>query len=371
MAGLNDEWGLIMNRESTGIVMSKWFGMMLAIGILLVLIMPTEAKADEMTNVVLTNGGMTYSTMVYGPEIDNIKSGVSVSAAAWIKEICNHVASSSFGAITINETLLKQDVFAAIKSGQKLVTLDLNNYIKGAEKVTTITTPAANATSGTTVAGTAAGTLEALAASGMNAMIAANLNEIGIDTKISECSTKYVVGQDRSQNIMVAASRINGIILQPGDGLSFDAVILPRTTANGYGMGNAIMGDEFIKVVGGGICQVSSTLNNAVLRAGIIPLERHNHSQTVSYLKSGLDATISSGKLDYKFINTLKHPIYISATAVNGVLTVSFYSNSEALNGLTYNTSVVGTAKKNTTFINGYQNGVLVGSYPAYSSSYK
>lgn len=366
-----------MNREKgksvLNSVMRKWIGVMLTIGILLTVIIPTEVKADEMINVVLTNGQMTYSTMVYGPEIDNIKSGVSVSTSTWLKEICNHVASSSFGAITINETLLKQDVFMGIKSGQKLVALDLKNYVKGAEKTASITTSTTvNPATGTPLENASAtDSSAALAAIGMNAAIAANLNAIGIDTKISECSTKYVVGQDRSQNIMVAASRINGMILQPGDGLSFDAVILPRTTANGYGMGNAILGDEFVKVVGGGICQVSSTLNNAVLRAGIIPLERHNHSQTVSYLKSGLDATISSGKLDYKFINTLQYPIYISATAVNGVLTVSFYSNSEALNGLTYHTSVVGTAKKNTTFINGYQNGVLVGSYPAYSSSYK
>jgi hypothetical protein len=356
-----------MNECKTRNVISKWIGMMLVIGMLCTVVMPAQVKADEMTNIVLKYDTMTYSTMVYGPEIANIKSGVSVSTATWLKEIGNHVTSSTFGAVTINDTLLKQDVFAAINAGQKLVALDLKNYIKGAEKVATVKPTTTTAAASTTTAAT----LEALAATGMNATIAANLSTLGIDTKISECSTKYTVGQDRSQNIMVAASRINGIVLQPGDGLSFDAVILPRTTANGYGMGNAIIGDEFIKVVGGGICQVSSTLNNAVLRAGIIPLERHNHSQTVSYLKSGLDATISAGALDYKFVNTLKYPIYISATAVNGVLTVSFYSNSAALNGMTYNTSVIGTAKKNTTYINGYLNGILVGSYPAYSSSYK
>jgi len=159
--------------------------------------------------------------------------------------------------------------------------------------------------------------------------------------------------------------------LQPGQGISVDAAILPRTKANGYGLGNAIIDGEFIKVVGGGICQVSSTLNNAVLRAGIIPTERHNHSQRVSYLPSGLDATISAGQMDYQFINTLQYPIYISATTVNGVLTVAFYSNSAALNGLTYKTEVAGSGQKNTTYIVGYQNGVEVGRFPAYSSSYK
>ena len=136
-------------------------------------------------------------------------------------------------------------------------------------------------------------------------------------------------------------------------------------------MGNAIMGDDFIKVVGGGICQVSSTLNNAVLRAGMIPTERHNHSQNVSYLASGLDATISAGKMDYQFINTLKYPIYIEATADNGILRIAFYSSSKALNGITYQTDVVGTKKKNTTYIVGYLNGVEIARIPAYTSSYK
>ena len=163
----------------------------------------------------------------------------------------------------------------------------------------------------------------------------------------------------------------NGLILQPGTGLSVDAVILPRTVENGYGMGNAIMGDDFIKVVGGGICQLSSTLNTAVLRAGIIPTERHNHSQNVSYLASGLDATISAGRLDYRFVNTLQYPIYIEATTDNGILRVALYSSSKALNGVTFQAVVEGSQKKNTTYIAGYVNGIETGRIKAYSSSYK
>lgn len=329
--------------------------------------MVQEVKADENAGIVLNYGDASYSTTVYGPEIANINSGVSVSTATWIKEICNHVYSSSFNTVQINDALVQQDVFSKINAGSRSVTLDLKDYIKGSEK--SLTATAAPATAGTTTA--QAATAPAVASVGMNAAIAANLNKIGIDTKISECTTKYVEGQDRSKNIIVAASRLNGLILQPGTGLSVDAVILPRTTANGYGMGNAIMGDEFIKVVGGGICQVSSTLNNAVLRAGIIPTEHHNHSQNVSYLKSGLDATISAGKMDYQFINTLNYPIYIEATTGNGILKVAFYSNSKALNGVTYQTEVVGTKKKNTTYIVGYMNGLEVGRFKAYSSSYK
>ena len=197
------------------------------------------------------------------------------------------------------------------------------------------------------------------------------LNAAGIDSKISECTTKYTVGQDRSKNIETAASYINGLVLVPGQLFSYDYCIHPRTIENGYGPGNAIINGGYKKVIGGGICQVSSTLNNAVLQAGIIPTERHNHSTGVHYLPSGLDATVSAGTLDYQFVNTLAYPIYIQAIARDGLLTVAFYSNHDATSGIMYKTEVQGSAKKNTTYLVGYFNGVEISRFRAYSSSYK
>ena len=197
------------------------------------------------------------------------------------------------------------------------------------------------------------------------------LNQAGINALISECTTSYRVGEDRSQNIETAANYLNGTVLLPGQLFSYDLTIHPRTEANGYGKGNAIVGGKHVKVIGGGICQVSSTLNNAVLQAGIIPAERHNHSTGVNYLPSGLDATVSAGTLDYKFLNTLSYPIYIQAIASGGKLKVALYSNVLATNGITYRTSVAGGVKKNTTYIVGYSNGVEVCRYKAYSSFYK
>lgn len=352
-------------------VLSWRTGILLLLCLLLSFSYPQKVWADENVGIVLSYKDATYATTVYGPEIANINSGVAVSTSTWIQEICNHVYTSSFNTVTINSALLQQDIFNMVNMGAKSVSLDLQDYIVGSEKTASGT--AVTSGTATTAASEAAGNAAVAAGSniGMNAVIAANLNKIGINTKLSECTTKYVVGQDRSQNIVVAASRLNGLILQPGTGISVDAAILPRTTANGYGMGNAIMGDDFIKVVGGGICQVSSTLNAAVLRAGILPTEHHNHSQNVSYLASGLDATISAGKLDYQFVNTLQYPIYIEATTDNGVLKVALYSNTKALNGITYQAEVAGTKKKNTTYIVGYLNGVEVSRYKAYSSSYK
>lgn len=319
-----------------------------------------DVHADTTVNIVLKYEETTYSTQVYGPEIQNIESGMSIATSNWINEICNHVNTMTFGKVTINSTRLQQDVFSAVKSGNALVSLDLKNYIKGAEAVSQPVLP-------TTVDSK---TVQAVVAN-VPAVLPSTLTDLGINTKISECSTKYKVKQDRTQNVIVAASRINGLIVQPGATVSFDAAILPRTVANGYGMGNAIMGDDFIKVIGGGICQVSSTLNTAVLRAGIIPVERHNHSQNVAYLASGLDATISAGKLDYKFTNPYAYPIYIAASTVDGVLTVALYSNDKALNGMNYTVTVNGPKKKNTTYINCFMNGTMIGSIPAYSSKYK
>lgn len=336
-----------------------------------VMLMLTEAfcyapRAEEVTNLILQYDTTVYTRQIYSPEITQINSGADTDSIKWVKETSNHVAYITNGAVSIDATSLISAVKGKLALGSKNISFDLSDYT-----TQNIAAKAAQALADTKVTQTQSVQTTQVVSAGMDPSIVASLNEIGINTKISECSTSYVVGQDRSLNIEVAANRINGIILQPGQLFSYDSAILPRTAANGYGLGNAIIGGKYEKVTGGGICQVSSTLNNAVLRAGILPTERHNHSQQVHYLKSGLDATVSAGSMDYQFINTLKYPIYISAVAANGKLTIAFYSNSAALGGMTYNTYVDGSEKKNTTYIVGYLDGIEVSRIKAYSSSYK
>ena len=325
-----------------------------------------EPKAEEVVNLILNYETTVYTRQIYSPEVIQINSGADTDAIKWVKETCNHVAYITNGAVTIDATLLMSAVKGKLASGSKNITLNLSDYTTQA-----VAAKAAQALADAQKAQAQIVQTTQTVSSGMDSTIAASLNEIGINIKISECSTSYVAGQDRSLNIEVAANRINGLILQPGQFFSYDMAILPRTSANGYGPGNAIIGGKYEKVTGGGICQVSSTLNNAVLRAGILPTERHNHSQQVHYLKSGLDATVSSGRMDYQFINTLQYPVYISGAAANGKLTISFYSNSAALGGMTYKTYVDGTEKKNTTYVVGYLDGIEVSRIKAYSSSYK
>jgi len=145
--------------------------------------------------------------------------------------------------------------------------------------------------------------------------------------KIGSWTTNYDETQARATNLKLAAQRIHGRVLQPGEVMSFSNSILSRTLANGYVMAPAIKRYE----VGGGICQVSSTLYAAMCQALMPAIERHPHSQRVSYLPKGLDATISEGYLDLKFANPYDKPIQLITRAENGALTVTiqYYDGTE------------------------------------------
>ena len=188
--------------------------------------------------------------------------------------------------------------------------------------------------------------------------------------KLSEASTRFRANEDRAKNIRNAASKINGTVIMPGELFSCTRAFGARTKANGYGPGNIISGGTYIKGMGGGICQVSSTLNLAMLRAGVVPKERHNHSHRSSYIASGLDATISGKTLDYKFVNPYEYPLYISAVTEGGVITISVYSDHDATEGVVYEPVVKGRKTSNTTHVIGRLDGKTVSDRVAYSSRY-
>ncbi len=140
---------------------------------------------------------------------------------------------------------------------------------------------------------------------------------------IGSYTTTYDPNIPRATNVIVAASRINGVVLQPGQSFSFHQTILPRSAANGYVEAPVIVGKKYVPGIGGGICQVSSTLYAAMLSAGLPATERHPHSLVVNYIPVGMDATISGSVKDLKFTNVFAEPICIHASADYGVLTVS------------------------------------------------
>lgn len=127
---------------------------------------------------------------------------------------------------------------------------------------------------------------------------------------LASASTSLNTGNvDRTNNVTLAAQYINGTILNPGDEFSYNDVVGPRTTERGFKAAGAYSNGKLIDEVGGGVCQPSSTLYMAVLRADLEVTERSNHSLTVAYTPLGEDATVSYGSLDFKFKNDTDYPI--------------------------------------------------------------
>ena len=118
---------------------------------------------------------------------------------------------------------------------------------------------------------------------------------------------------NRSINIRLAAESIDGTLLLPGEEFSFNKVVGPRTAQRGYKTAHIFVAGQIQDGTGGGVCQVSTTLYNAVLRANLEVRERHNHMFTVGYVPLGHDAAVSYGYADLVFTNTTAHPLQIFA----------------------------------------------------------
>ncbi len=129
----------------------------------------------------------------------------------------------------------------------------------------------------------------------------------------------------RAQNIATGTSKINGTLLLPGESYSVTAAVVPFTAENGYGLAPSYESGQVVDSYGGGICQVSTTLYNAVLKAELQVDQRSNHTMTVSYVDPSKDAAIAEGIMDLVFTNTLETPVYIAGSAYGGVLNFTIY----------------------------------------------
>ena len=158
-------------------------------------------------------------------------------------------------------------------------------------------------------------------------------NEIGREAfpdLLATYSTSYASSNaNRSTNIALAASKINGTVLMPGEEFSFNGTVGKRTAAAGFKTATVYSNGQVTTDYGGGICQVSSTLYNSVLRANLEITNRVNHTFTVGYVPIGLDATVSWGAPDFKFKNSRSYPVKIVATTSNKRLTISVYGLKE------------------------------------------
>ena len=154
-------------------------------------------------------------------------------------------------------------------------------------------------------------------------------NQIGTEAfpdLLSSFSTSFTSSNaNRSTNISLCASKINGLVLMPGETFSFNQTVGKRTQAAGFKEATAYLNGKVVQEYGGGICQVSSTLYNAVLYANLEITERINHGYKPTYVKPGLDATVSWGGPDFKFTNNRNYPIKIICDTSGKTLRIYIY----------------------------------------------
>ncbi len=158
-----------------------------------------------------------------------------------------------------------------------------------------------------------------------------------INGQISSYTTSYSSSAaGRKYNVGFAASKINGAVVMPGETFSYNKEVGPVTANAGFKNAGIYVGNKVEDGIGGGLCQVSSTLYQAALHSNMNIAQRRNHSMAVSYLAPGMDAVVYGTVLDLKFTNPYPNPVYISAYGDNSKLNITLYGHTEDLGGKTY-----------------------------------
>lgn len=153
-----------------------------------------------------------------------------------------------------------------------------------------------------------------------------SLKEEGIERKIAEFTTSFTgSAAGRSHNVTAAAMALNDTVLQPGEVFEYGKIVAKAEQAYGYREAPVIVQGKLTPGIGGGICQVSSTLYNAILLAGLEVVERRNHSIAVSYLPPGLDATYADGYINFRFRNSTGKQLLIRTVVHDKHVTVKLF----------------------------------------------
>lgn len=140
---------------------------------------------------------------------------------------------------------------------------------------------------------------------------------------LGNCSSAYYANAARTNNLTLACQAINGTVIQPGEIFSFNEIVGERTAAKGYQTGTVYVGGVSAPEVGGGVCQVASSIYCAALYANLEIVERTEHMYLVSYVPYGMDATVYWGSVDFQFRNSTDYPIQVLANTNNGYVNIS------------------------------------------------
>ncbi|MDD6309336.1 MAG: VanW family protein [Clostridia bacterium] len=133
--------------------------------------------------------------------------------------------------------------------------------------------------------------------------------------------------EERVNNLKLCAGVLDGVQVEPGAEFSFNGTVGQRTAEKGYEKARILVEGHREYAIGGGICQISSTLYNAAAEAGMEILERHNHTNEVHYVEIGKDAAVSYGEQDFRFRNVLEVPITIGIVVENTQVKATIYKN--------------------------------------------
>lgn len=148
---------------------------------------------------------------------------------------------------------------------------------------------------------------------------------------LASFQTTYIQSKiNRTTNLKLASNSVNGVIVMPGETFSYNKTLGPRTVEAGYKMAGVYSGGEVVDGLGGGICQISSTLYNIALLSNLDIVERHNHQFLPGYVNAGRDATVVWGALDFKFKNNRNYPIKIMSSVSNGNVYMKLYGVKES-----------------------------------------
>ena len=161
-------------------------------------------------------------------------------------------------------------------------------------------------------------------------------------------STHYVSNADRTTNLRLAAGKINGTVLMPGEVFSYNSVVGERTIAAGYKSAAIYQDGQVVDGLGGGICQISSTLYNAALFANLEMVELYNHQFVPSYVTAGRDATVVYGVKDFKFKNSRDHAIKITCSVSGGIAKFNIWGVKEPTE---YDVSVYANVSRTSSYI--------------------
>lgn len=169
---------------------------------------------------------------------------------------------------------------------------------------------------------------------------------------IATFSTNYDSSNTgRTTNLRLAAQKVNGTILMPGEEFSYNKIVGERTIAAGYKDAKIYSNGEVVDGLGGGICQISSTLYNTALMANLKITQRRNHQFVTSYVPAGRDATVVWGSQDFKFVNTRNYPIRINTSVSGGVATVTFNGLKEDVEyEISFQSATVSTIPSSTKY---------------------